>query len=52
MTDRIVPIDDLTVVLRPPSLVAGVGASKGVTEEEVLGLLDEALAVGGLAGTR
>jgi cobalt-precorrin 5A hydrolase/precorrin-3B C17-methyltransferase len=49
VTDRIVPIDDTTVVLRPPSLVAGVGASRGVTEEEVLGLLDEALAVGGLA---
>ena len=49
VTDRIVPIDDHTVVLRPPSLVAGIGASKGVTEEEILGLLDEALAVGGLA---
>jgi cobalt-precorrin 5A hydrolase / precorrin-3B C17-methyltransferase len=49
VTDRIVPIDENTVVLRPPSLVAGVGASKGVTEEEVLGLVDEALAVGGLA---
>jgi cobalt-precorrin 5A hydrolase/precorrin-3B C17-methyltransferase len=49
VTDRIVPIDDFTVVLRPPSLVAGVGASKGVAEEEVLGLLDETLAVGGLA---
>jgi len=49
VTDRIVPIDDITVVLRPPSLAAGVGASKGVTEEEVLGLLDEALAVGGLS---
>ena len=49
VTDRIVPIDDVTVVLRPPSLVAGIGASKGVAEEEVLGLLDEALAVGGLS---
>jgi cobalt-precorrin 5A hydrolase/precorrin-3B C17-methyltransferase len=49
VTDRIVPIDENTVVLRPPSLVAGVGASKGVTGEEVLGLVDEALAVGGLA---
>jgi cobalt-precorrin 5A hydrolase/precorrin-3B C17-methyltransferase len=49
VTDRIVPIDQNTVVLRPPSLVAGVGASKGVTEEEVLRLLDEALAVGGLS---
>src|SRR5262249_42478402 len=33
----------------PPSLVAGVGASKGVTADEVLALLDEALAVGGLS---
>src|SRR6516225_3304855 len=49
VTDRIVPMDENTVVLRPPSLVAGVGASKGVTADEVLGLLDEALAVGGLS---
>ena len=49
VTDRIVPIDENTAVLRPPSLVAGVGASKGVTAEEVLALLDEALAVGGLS---
>jgi cobalt-precorrin 5A hydrolase/precorrin-3B C17-methyltransferase len=49
VTDRIVPPDDNTVVLRPPSLVAGVGASKGVSADEVLGLIDEALAVGGLA---
>ena len=49
VTDRIVPMDENTVVLRPPSLVAGVGASKGVTVDEVLGLLDEALAVGGLS---
>jgi len=49
VTDRIVPIDENTAVLRPPSLVAGVGASKGVTADEVLALLDEALAVGGLS---
>jgi len=49
VTDRIVPMDENTVVLRPPSLVAGVGASRGVTVDEVLGLLDEALAVGGLS---
>ena len=49
VTDRIVPPDDNTVVLRPPSLVAGVGASKGVTADEILGLLDEALTVGGLS---
>jgi cobalt-precorrin 5A hydrolase/precorrin-3B C17-methyltransferase len=49
VTDRIVPVDEHTVVLRPPSLVAGVGASRGVAAEEVLGLITEALAVGGLA---
>jgi cobalt-precorrin 5A hydrolase/precorrin-3B C17-methyltransferase len=49
VTDRIVPVDENTVVLRPPSLVAGVGASRGVTAEEVLGLVAEALAVAGLA---
>src|SRR6266566_4825671 len=47
VTDRIVPIDVNTVVLRPPSLVAGVGASRGVAAEEVLGLRDEALAAVG-----
>jgi cobalt-precorrin 5A hydrolase/precorrin-3B C17-methyltransferase len=49
VSDRIVPVDEHTVVLRPPSLVAGVGASRGVSADEVLGLLREALAVGGLA---
>ncbi len=49
VTDRIVPVDEHTVVLRPPSLVAGVGASRGVPAEEVLGLIGEALAVGGLS---
>ena len=49
VTDRIVPMDENTVVHRPPSLVAGVGASKGVTADEVLELLEEALAVGGLS---
>jgi cobalt-precorrin 5A hydrolase / precorrin-3B C17-methyltransferase len=49
VTDRIVPIDENTVVLRPPSLVVGVGASRGVDAEEVFALIGEALAVGGLA---
>jgi cobalt-precorrin 5A hydrolase / cobalt-factor III methyltransferase / precorrin-3B C17-methyltransferase len=49
VTDRIVPIDENTAVLRPPSLVAGVGASKGVATDEILALLDEALGVGGLS---
>jgi hypothetical protein len=33
-----VPIDENTAALRPPSLVAGVGASKGVAADEVLAL--------------
>lgn len=49
ITDRDVPMDPHTAVLRPPSLVAGVGASRGVTTAEVLGLLEEALAEGGLS---
>lgn len=31
VTDRVVPVDDRTAVLRPPSLVAGVGSSRGWT---------------------
>jgi len=49
VTDRLVPTDDRTVVLHPPSLVAGVGASTGVTAEEVLDLVEEALATAGLS---
>jgi cobalt-precorrin 5A hydrolase/precorrin-3B C17-methyltransferase len=49
VTDRIVPADDWTVILHPPSLVAGVGASHGVTAAEVLGLVDTALAEAGLS---
>ncbi|MFC4147489.1 precorrin-3B C(17)-methyltransferase [Micromonospora mangrovi] len=49
VTDRVVPVDDWTVVLRPPSLVAGVGSSRGVTAAEVTGLLHRALAEAGLS---
>jgi cobalt-precorrin 5A hydrolase/precorrin-3B C17-methyltransferase len=49
VTDRILPLDTPTVVLRPPSLVVGVGASRGVSAEEVLDLLDTALADAGLS---
>jgi cobalt-precorrin 5A hydrolase/precorrin-3B C17-methyltransferase len=49
VTDRIVPVGDRTVVLRPPSLVAGAGASRGVSGGEVLGLIDETLAAAGLS---
>jgi cobalt-precorrin 5A hydrolase/precorrin-3B C17-methyltransferase len=49
VTDRIVPGDDRTTVLRPPSLVAGIGASRGVSAAEVQGLLDQTLADAGLS---
>jgi cobalt-precorrin 5A hydrolase/precorrin-3B C17-methyltransferase len=45
----VVPADERTVVLRPPSLVVGVGASKNVSRAEVLGLIDDALAAAGLS---
>ncbi|MGW3667343.1 precorrin-3B C(17)-methyltransferase [Streptomyces sp. NPDC005141] len=37
------------VVLRPPSLVVGVGTSRGAPVEEVLGLVEEALREAGLS---
>ncbi|MFV2112496.1 precorrin-3B C(17)-methyltransferase [Micromonospora sp. LOL_025] len=49
VTDRVVPLDDRTAVLRPPSLVAGVGSSRGVPAAEVRGLLDRVLADAGLS---
>lgn len=49
VTDRVVPADGQTVVLRPPSLVIGVGASRNVSAEEVNGLIDAALAGAGLS---
>ncbi|MGC4835620.1 precorrin-3B C(17)-methyltransferase [Micromonospora vinacea] len=48
VTDRVVPPDERTAVLRPPSLVAGVGASRGVPAAEVAELLHRALADAGL----
>lgn len=36
-------------VLRPPSLIVGVGASSGVSADEVAGLIEEALADAGLS---
>ncbi|MCO1594927.1 precorrin-3B C(17)-methyltransferase [Micromonospora sp. RHAY321] len=44
VTDRVVPLDGRTAVLRPPSLVAGVGASRGVPAAEVAELLHRVLA--------
>ena len=49
VTDRLVELDDRTCVLRPPSLVLGLGASRGVGAEEVLALVDRALAAAGLS---
>ncbi|MET8361211.1 precorrin-3B C(17)-methyltransferase [Micromonospora sp. NPDC005171] len=48
VTDRVVPPDERTAVLRPPSLVAGVGASRGVPAAEVAELLRRVLAEAGL----
>jgi cobalt-precorrin 5A hydrolase/precorrin-3B C17-methyltransferase len=49
ITDRAVAADEWTVVLRPPALAVGVGASRGVSASELLGLIDGALAEAGLA---
>ncbi|MER5940674.1 precorrin-3B C(17)-methyltransferase [Streptomyces sp. NPDC001928] len=49
LTDRLVEPAEREVVLRPPSLVVGVGASKGAPVEEVLGLVSEALRDAGLS---
>ncbi|WP_405093712.1 precorrin-3B C(17)-methyltransferase [Micromonospora sp. NBC_01392] len=49
VTDRLVPPDDRTAVLRPPSLVAGVGASRGVPADEVRDLLHRELTSAGLS---
>ncbi|MFG3125317.1 precorrin-3B C(17)-methyltransferase [Streptomyces sp. NPDC048201] len=49
LTDRDVQPGPHEVLLRPPSLVVGVGASKGAPVEEVLGLIEEALREAGLS---
>jgi cobalt-precorrin 5A hydrolase/precorrin-3B C17-methyltransferase len=49
VTDRVVDPDERTAVLRPPSLVLGLGASRGVGADEVLALVDRALAGAGLS---
>ncbi|WP_327711750.1 precorrin-3B C(17)-methyltransferase [Streptomyces sp. NBC_00464] len=49
ITDRIVQLTAREAVLRPASLVAGVGASKDAPEDEVLGLIRDALAGAGLS---
>ncbi|MFC7819039.1 precorrin-3B C(17)-methyltransferase [Streptomyces sp. NPDC057367] len=49
LTDRLVGPAGREVVLRPPSLVVGVGASKGAPVDEVLGLVEDALRDAGLS---
>jgi cobalt-precorrin 5A hydrolase/precorrin-3B C17-methyltransferase len=49
VTDRIVDLPRPGIVVRPRSLVVGVGASSGVPADEVLELIDSALAEGGLS---
>ncbi|MCX4909790.1 precorrin-3B C(17)-methyltransferase [Streptomyces sp. NBC_00878] len=49
VSDRAVEPAESEVVLRPPSLVVGVGASKGAPVDEVLGLVEDALRDAGLS---
>jgi cobalt-precorrin 5A hydrolase/precorrin-3B C17-methyltransferase len=49
ISDRIEAPGPATVTLRPRSLVVGVGASRGAPAEEVLGLVEAALADAGLS---
>ncbi|GAA0600500.1 precorrin-3B C(17)-methyltransferase [Streptomyces crystallinus] len=49
ITDRLLELGPDEAVLRPKSLVVGVGASKGAPVDEVLGLIGEALADAGLS---
>ncbi|MGY9066794.1 precorrin-3B C(17)-methyltransferase [Streptomyces sp. CAS3] len=49
LTDRDVEPGEREVLLRPPSLVVGVGASKGAPVDEVLGLIEETLREAGLS---
>ena len=49
ISDRLVETPRLSVVYRPPSLVAGVGCSRGAGAEEILTILRRSLAEAGLA---
>ncbi|GGK02859.1 precorrin-3B C(17)-methyltransferase [Streptomyces camponoticapitis] len=49
LTDRVVPLGPTDVVLRPPSLVVGVGAGRGVSGDEVYDVVRDALRDAGLS---
>lgn len=51
ITDRLVGIPSPGVVFRPPTLVAGVGCSRGVSAEEVVELIRSTLFEEGLSGS-
>ena len=51
VTDVVETPAERTVVLRPPSLVLGLGASRGVTADEVEALVDRALHEAGLSAS-
>lgn len=51
VTDRAVAPPTPSVLLRPPSLVVGIGSSRGVSADEVGALVDSALADAGLSPT-
>jgi len=48
VSEQLEALDGRTVAVRPPSLVVGVGASRGVSTAEVLDLVDAALGGAGL----
>jgi cobalt-precorrin 5A hydrolase / cobalt-factor III methyltransferase / precorrin-3B C17-methyltransferase len=49
ISDRLVEIPRPAVIYRPPSLVAGVGCSRGASKDEILALLGASLEVAGLS---
>jgi cobalt-precorrin 5A hydrolase/precorrin-3B C17-methyltransferase len=49
ITDKLLDAPRPSVVYRPPSLVVGVGCSRGTGAEEILNLLDSALGEAGLS---
>lgn len=49
VTDRLIDRDAPTAVVRPPSLVVGIGSSRGVAAEEVGALVDRVLDEAGLS---
>ncbi|WP_405521458.1 precorrin-3B C(17)-methyltransferase [Streptomyces canus] len=49
VTDRLVELSEHEVVLRPPTLVVGVGASRGAPTEEIVELVEGSLRQAGLS---